>query len=244
MIQAGDPESKTADSLAHLGAGGLGYTIPAEIEFPKLYHKRGALAAARQGDMVNPERKSSSCQFYIVQGEIFTDEQLDQMEMRLQYQLRMKEPFKYTEEQRLTYKTFGGTPHLDGQYAAFGKVIEGMDVVNEIAERLVDELVDHRNNVTVDDIKAFWDKYSVVKKNTSSDDTQVTPENPPQTDNSNTDSPSADVDGEDNVDVDNSGEDDVEIFPEDNTDGDVEIFPEEIPEEDNNSTDDFYTSVV
>ena len=134
MIQAGDPESKTADSLAHLGAGGLGYTIPAEIEFPKLYHKRGALAAARQGDMVNPERKSSSCQFYIVQGETFTDEQLDQMEMRLQYQLRMKEPFKYTEEQRLIYKTFGGTPHLDGQYTVFGEVVEGFDVLQKISE--------------------------------------------------------------------------------------------------------------
>lgn len=134
MIQAGDPESKTADSLAHLGAGGLGYTVPAEIEFPKFYHKRGALAAARQGDMVNPERKSSSCQFYIVQGKTFTDAELDQMEMRLQYQLRMKEPFKYTEEQRIAYKTFGGTPHLDGQYTVFGEVVEGFDVLQKISE--------------------------------------------------------------------------------------------------------------
>ena len=134
MIQAGDPESKTADSLAQLGAGGLGYTVPAEIEFPKFYHKRGALAAARQGDMVNPERKSSSCQFYIVQGKTFTDAELDQMEKRLQYQLRMKEPFKYTEEQRVVYKTFGGTPHLDGQYTVFGEVVEGFDVLQKISE--------------------------------------------------------------------------------------------------------------
>ena len=134
MIQAGDPESKTADSLAQLGAGGLGYTVPAEIEFPKFYHKRGALAAARQGDMVNPERKSSSCQFYIVQGKTFTDAELDQMEKRLQFQLRMKEPFKYTDEQRLTYKTFGGTPHLDGQYTVFGEVVEGFDVLQKISE--------------------------------------------------------------------------------------------------------------
>ena len=134
MIQAGDPESKTADSLAQLGAGGLGYTVPAEIEFPKFYHKRGALAAARQGDMVNPERKSSSCQFYIVQGKTFTDAELDQMEKRLQYQLRMKEPFKYTEEQRIAYKTFGGTPHLDGQYTVFGEVVEGFDVLQKISE--------------------------------------------------------------------------------------------------------------
>jgi cyclophilin family peptidyl-prolyl cis-trans isomerase len=134
MIQAGDPESKTADSTARLGAGGLGYTVPAEIDFPKFYHKRGALAAARQGDMVNPEKKSSSCQFYIVQGQTFTDEQLNQMEMRLTYQLRMKEPFKYTEEQRTVYKTFGGTPHLDGQYTVFGEVIEGFDVLQKISE--------------------------------------------------------------------------------------------------------------
>ena len=134
MIQAGDPESKTADSLVHLGAGGLGYTVPAEIVFPQLYHKRGVLAAARQGDMVNPERKSSSCQFYIVQGKTFTDEELDQMEMRLTYQLRLKEPFKYTEEQRIAYKTFGGTPHLDGQYTVFGEVVEGFDVLQKISE--------------------------------------------------------------------------------------------------------------
>lgn len=134
MIQAGDPESKTADSTARLGAGGLGYTVPAEIDFPKFYHKRGALAAARQGDMVNPEKKSSSCQFYIVQGQTFTDAQLDQMEMRLTYQLRMKEPFKYTEEQRTMYKTFGGTPHLDGQYTVFGEVVEGFDVLQKISE--------------------------------------------------------------------------------------------------------------
>lgn len=134
MIQAGDPESKTADATTRLGAGGLGYTVPAEIDFPKFYHKRGALAAARQGDMVNPEKKSSSCQFYIVQGETFTDAQLDQMEMRLTYQLRMKEPFKYTEEQRTVYKTFGGTPHLDGQYTVFGEVVEGFDVLQKISE--------------------------------------------------------------------------------------------------------------
>jgi cyclophilin family peptidyl-prolyl cis-trans isomerase len=134
MIQAGDPESKTADSLTHLGAGGVGYTVPAEIVFPQLYHKRGALAAARQGDMVNPEKKSSGCQFYIVQGQTFTDEQLDQMEKRIAYQLRMREPFHYTEEQRIAYKTFGGTPHLDGQYTVFGEVVEGFDVLQKISE--------------------------------------------------------------------------------------------------------------
>jgi cyclophilin family peptidyl-prolyl cis-trans isomerase len=84
--------------------------------------------------MVNPERKSSSCQFYIVQGKTFTDEELDIMEMRLTRQLRMAEPFKYTEEQRIAYKTFGGTPHLDGQYTVFGEVVEGFDVLQKISE--------------------------------------------------------------------------------------------------------------
>ena len=157
MIQAGDPESKTADSTAHLGAGGLGYTVPAEILFPQLYHKRGVLAAARQGDMVNPEKKSSSCQFYIVQGKTFTDEELDQMEMRITYQLRMKEPFKYTEEQRIAYKTFGGTPHLDGQYTVFGEVVEGFDVLQKISE-----VKTNRGDRPVEDIRIL--KVKLCKK--------------------------------------------------------------------------------
>jgi cyclophilin family peptidyl-prolyl cis-trans isomerase len=68
MIQGGDPDSKTADSTAMLGSGDLGYTVEAELQYPKHYHKYGALAAARTGDEVNPERRSSSCQFYIVVG--------------------------------------------------------------------------------------------------------------------------------------------------------------------------------
>ena len=157
MIQAGDPESKTADSLTHLGAGGVGYTVPAEIVFPQLYHKRGALAAARQGDMVNPEKKSSGCQFYIVQGQTFTDEQLDQMEKRIAYQLRMREPFHYTEEQRIAYKTFGGTPHLDGQYTVFGEVVEGFDVLQKISE-----VETGRGDRPVEDIRIV--KVKVCKK--------------------------------------------------------------------------------
>lgn len=157
MIQAGDPESVNADSLTRLGAGGVGYTIPAEINFPKLYHKRGVLAAARQGDMVNPERKSSGCQFYIVQGKTFTDDELNQMEMRLQYQLRLKEPFHYTEQQRTAYKTFGGTPHLDGQYTVFGEVIEGFDVLQKISE-----VETRANDRPREDIKIL--KAKVVKR--------------------------------------------------------------------------------
>ena len=80
MIQGGDPESKTAKAGALLGSGDVGYTIPAEFVYPKYYHKRGALSAAREGDGVNPLKSSSGCQFYIVEGKTFSDEELNIME--------------------------------------------------------------------------------------------------------------------------------------------------------------------
>ena len=82
MIQAGDPTSKTANDTAKLGSGDVGYTIPAEL-VSTLYHKRGALAAARQPDNVNPERASSGCQFYIVTGQLFNEDQLIAMEKNM-----------------------------------------------------------------------------------------------------------------------------------------------------------------
>ena len=85
MVQGGDPESKDADTNARLGSGGPGYKIEAEIN-EDLYHKRGVLAAAREGDQVNPERKSSGSQFYIVDGKTFSDEELDQLEERMNMQ--------------------------------------------------------------------------------------------------------------------------------------------------------------
>jgi len=80
MIQGGDPDSKNAPEGKQLGNGGPGYTIPAEIRYPELFHKKGVIAAAREGDAVNPEKRSSGSQFYIVQGKTFTDEQLDEIE--------------------------------------------------------------------------------------------------------------------------------------------------------------------
>lgn len=84
MVQTGDPDSKNAPAGKALGAGGLDYTLEAEIVYPKHYHKRGALAAARQGDQVNPERRSSGSQFYIVTGKAYNDSTLKQMERQLQ----------------------------------------------------------------------------------------------------------------------------------------------------------------
>jgi len=83
MIQGGDPQSKNAPPEKQLGSGGPGYTIPAEFVYPKYFHKRGALSAARQGDQVNPKKESSGSQFYIVWGKTYSDVQLDNLEQNL-----------------------------------------------------------------------------------------------------------------------------------------------------------------
>lgn len=83
MIQGGDPDSKTAAPEQQLGGGDLGYTIPAEIN-PKFFHRRGVIAAARQGDNVNPEKRSSSSQFYILQGKVFRSGELDTLQTKLE----------------------------------------------------------------------------------------------------------------------------------------------------------------
>jgi len=147
------------------------YTVPAEIN-KKDFHKRGALAAARKSDVVNPKRESTATQFYIVEGEKLTQDQLQQVQDEINSQLiqskarkyylsdikkakvantpfneqsivktaiakaqeeNLKNPFAYSEEQRKTYTTIGGAPHLDGTYTVFGEVTEGMNVVDKIA---------------------------------------------------------------------------------------------------------------
>lgn len=124
MIQTGDPHSRDAEPGEPLGRGGPGYTIPAEIQ-SGLFHQKGALAAARQGDQVNPERRSSGSQFYIVQGRRWTPQELEMM-------ARDRET-PFTEEQIEKYTTVGGTPHLDDAYTVFGQVIDGMDIIDKIA---------------------------------------------------------------------------------------------------------------
>jgi len=126
MIQGGDPNSKRAVAGEPLGNGGPGYTIPAEFR-KTLFHKKGALAAARTGDNVNPEKASSGSQFYIAQGKVFTDAGLDSVET---FRLNGR---KIPADQREVYKTIGGIPHLDQGYTVYGEVVKGLDVLDKIA---------------------------------------------------------------------------------------------------------------
>ena len=186
MIQGGDPDSRNAKPGKRLGEGGPGYKIPAEIR-DTLYHKRGALAAARKGDQMNPKKESSGSQFYLVQGKVFSEQELRQMNnSKLQqayntqitrylrspendsllkvYQqysqsgqqdkarelwnsLRNNEQIAaeaeesasvLTEKQIKLYTTAGGAPHLDGGYTVFGEVVEGLEVIDRIAEAETD----------------------------------------------------------------------------------------------------------
>ena len=138
MIQGGDPDSKTAKPNASLGNGDVGYTIPAEFKTPAIYHKKGALAAAREGDNVNSQKASSGCQFYIVEGKTFTEAELTTMETgkiaRYGINSLTDSTFRFSTQARADYRTIGGTPHLDGNYTVFGEVTERMDVVEKISK--------------------------------------------------------------------------------------------------------------
>ncbi len=129
MIQGGDPDSKTAKAGQRLGSGDVGYTIPAEF-VPTHFHKRGAVCAARMGDNVNPQKASSGCQFYIVDGTVY-----DQAKLNMIGQRTGK---TFTPEQTQAYTTVGGAPFLDGDYTVFGEVVKGMDVVDKIAAQQKD----------------------------------------------------------------------------------------------------------
>ena len=176
MIQGGDPNSRHADRNTKLGVSEIGEPIPSEIVYPKYFHKRGALVAARKPDSVNPEKMSSGSQFYIVQGMVYDELELSTDMRRLQQtfmkfvevisnkhlmeeysRLYQEGDFKgmnrlmlsqrdemesffntslrknVTPEQLKAYTSIGGTPHLDGEYTVFGKIIKGFDVAEEIA---------------------------------------------------------------------------------------------------------------
>jgi cyclophilin family peptidyl-prolyl cis-trans isomerase len=115
MIQGGQNKDGRLDP---------GYRVPAEIK-DNHFHKKGALAAARQPDQVNPQKASSGSQFYIVQGRVYDEKTLDMFESRMGK--------VFSARQRQAYQTVGGTPHLDGDYTVFGEVTEGLDIVDKIA---------------------------------------------------------------------------------------------------------------
>ncbi len=121
MIQGGDPNSKDAPEGKMLGEGDLGYRVDAEF-VPEYFHKKGVIAAARDN---NPEKASSSCQFYIVQGKKLKATDLEAIEKR--------NNITYTEAQKSVYQNLGGTPHLDQNYTVFGEVLRGLDIIDKIA---------------------------------------------------------------------------------------------------------------
>ncbi len=181
MIQGGDPDSKRANDTSVLGNGDIGYWIPAEFN-PKIFHKKGVIAAAREGDDVNPNKESSGCQFYIVMGKKYDSIALKKAEIRVNRDVVIKtnylvgfggkspklkayynrlfaqgkndslnmavkqlndsvsiseynksKRYVFSDLQKKTYASIGGTPHLDNNYTAFGEVIEGLEVIDKIA---------------------------------------------------------------------------------------------------------------
>jgi peptidyl-prolyl cis-trans isomerase B (cyclophilin B) len=153
MIQAGDPDSKNAEPGMPLGNGGLEYTVPAEFR-KTLFHKKGVIAAARDN---NPAKASSSTQFYITKGKIFTGEGLDSLSRgRLNGRI-------FTEEERKIYTTIGGVPHLDQNYTVFGEVLRGLEVVDKIAA--VETSTGRDKDRPIDDILILKVKLVKRKKN-------------------------------------------------------------------------------
>ena len=154
MIQSGDTNSKHAKPGQLLGTGDFDYTTEAEFRLPQIFHRRGVVAMARESDKVNPERRSSACQFYIVWGKILKDQQLVKIQEKLDS--ATQGTVKLTPEMIEVYKTVGGTPHLDGQYTVFGEIVEGMDVVEKIQQVQTD-----KNDRPLEDIRIL--KATVTK---------------------------------------------------------------------------------
>ncbi|CDN30282.1 Peptidyl-prolyl cis-trans isomerase [Mucinivorans hirudinis] len=127
MIQAGDPSSREGSEVRTYGNNDSGYKLPAEI-VPEFFHKKGVLAAAREGDDGNPERKSSGSQFYVVVGNVFSDSTMNEM----QGKMKQRGAREMTPEVEAVYRKAGGTPQLDGLYTIFGEVISGQNVVDKI----------------------------------------------------------------------------------------------------------------
>ena len=154
MIQTGDSTTRHAKPGDTVGQHQPDYTIPAEIVYPQYFHKRGALAAAREADADNPERASSSSQFYIVYGTNYSELTLNRIQESFDANTDGK--VKLTDDIRDYYRKYGGAPHLDGQYTVFGEVVEGMNVVRDIDYVRTDDY-----DRPIDDVRII--KATVVK---------------------------------------------------------------------------------
>lgn len=148
MIQGGDPDSRNAEPGQLLGEGGSKKTIPAEFD-TSLFHKKGAIAMAREDNDVNPKKASSSSQFYIVEGKTFTNLEMNRIEEHFK--------IKIPESHREVYRTIGGAPFLDMNYTVFGQVVSGLDVIDKIAGAAKD-----KNDRPIHDIKM---KITLMKRN-------------------------------------------------------------------------------
>ena len=129
MIQGGDPKSRDAEPGVKLGGGGPGYTLESDFRADHL-HVYGSIAAARQPDNVNPEKRSSGSQFYIVQGSTYKPGELASIENRVQ---ALAPDFTYSDEAKVLYNELGGTPFLDMNYTVFGRVVVGMETIDSIS---------------------------------------------------------------------------------------------------------------
>ena len=136
VVQAGDPDSKQAEPGRMLGAGTLPYRLPAEVRLPELYHKRGAVAMAREADEANPRRESDACQFYIVWGKRHSTAVVEAERERID---TLGGGAKMSDEMFETYRKVGGLPQLDGLYTVFGEVTMGMDVVEKMLDAETDD---------------------------------------------------------------------------------------------------------
>jgi peptidyl-prolyl cis-trans isomerase B (cyclophilin B) len=158
MIQSGDLQSRHAKPGQMLGIGELDYTQEPEFRLPQIYHRRGMVAAARESDRVNPERRSGAAQFYIVWGKVFDDKRLSKIQERLDSATNGQ--VKLTPEMIETYKTVGGTPHLDGQYTVFGEVTEGLDIVERIQQVETDKNDRPINDIRILKVRIISDPYA------------------------------------------------------------------------------------